>query len=162
MALTYLLTTRGIPQLFYGTEVLMENTGHHKNDGLIRSDFPGGWKEDTVNAFSGKGLSPQQLDMQIYLKKLLNWRKSNPVIATGKTLHFAPSGGVYVYFRYTKEAKVMVVMNKSKQAQTLNLAKYSEILKAGSTVKNVVTDEIKTLGNTLSVAGTSAVIFEVN
>ncbi len=161
MALTFLLTTRGVPQLFYGTEVLMENTGHHKNDGLIRSDFPGGWKEDTVSAFSGKGLSPQQLDMQLYLKKLLNWRKNNTIIATGKTLHFAPSGGVYVYFRYTNEAKVMVVMNKSKQAQTLDLARYSEILKEGSVVKNVVTDEVKTLGSTLSVAGKSAVVFEV-
>ena len=60
MALPYLLTIRGIPQLFYITEILIDNTGHHKNDGLIRSDFPGGWKEDSVNAFTGNGLTAAQ------------------------------------------------------------------------------------------------------
>jgi glycosidase len=64
MAIAFLLTTRGIPQIFYGTEVMMDNTGHHKVDGLIRSDFPGGWKEDSVNAFTGKGLTVAQSSFQ--------------------------------------------------------------------------------------------------
>jgi len=68
MALTYLLTIRGIPQIYYGTEILMDNTGHHKVDGLIRSDFPGGWSEDAANAFTGKGLTPEQLNAQMFLK----------------------------------------------------------------------------------------------
>jgi len=70
MALTYLLTIRGIPQIYYGTEILMDNTGHHKVDGLIRSDFPGGWSEDAANAFTGKGLTPEQLNAQMFLKQL--------------------------------------------------------------------------------------------
>ena len=103
MALTYLLTIRGIPQIYYGTEVLLDNSDSLNNHGVIRADFPGGWKEDTKSGFTGKGLSPGQVSMQAYLKQLLNWRKNNPVIAEGKTLHFAPFNGVYVYFRYTDD-----------------------------------------------------------
>ncbi len=98
MALTYLLTVRGIPQIYYGTEVLMDNAPSFGNHGVIRSDFPGGWDGDAANAFSGKGLSKDQLDIQTYVKKLLNWRKNTAVIHHGKTLHFAPFGGVYVNF----------------------------------------------------------------
>lgn len=162
MALTYLLTIRGIPQIYYGTEILMDNTGHHKNDGLIRSDFPGGWKEDTVNAFTGLRLTATQKVMQGYLKQLLNWRKRTPVIATGKTLHFAPFNGVYVYFRYNMEKTIMVVMNKNETAMSIDVKRFAEILKERRSAINVLTNENFNLKNSLPVAAKSAVVFEIN
>lgn len=162
MALTYLLTIRGIPQLYYGTEILMDNTGHHKVDGLIRSDFPGGWKEDTVNAFTGTGLSAEQLAMQAYLKRLLNWRKTNPVIADGKTLHFAPFNGVYAYFRYTDDKTVMVVMNKNPTPVAVDPKRFAEITNGKSTARSVLTDQAFALDRPVPVPAKSALIFDLH
>lgn len=161
MALGYLLTTRGIPQIYYGTEVLMQNTGHHKVDGLIRSDLPGGWKEDTANVFTEKGLSEVQKSTKAYLKQLLNWRKNNSVIAHGKTLHFAPFDGIYVYFRYDNQKTVMVVMNKNDKSTTLETKRFDEILKSKTSAKNILNNQIQTLKNGLTISPKSTVIFEV-
>ncbi len=162
MALTYLLTIRGIPQIYYGTEVLMKNTGFHKHDGLIRSDFPGGWQGDSVNAFTGAGLSAEQKAMQGYLKKLLTWRKANPVIATGKTIHFAPFGGVYAYFRHDQQKIVMVVLNKNSSVINLDTSRFRELLNGKSALKNPLTNEEIRLTDPVPIPAKSAVIFEVN
>ena len=162
MALTFLLTIRGIPQIYYGTEILMDNTGHHKVDGLIRSDFPGGWKEDSLNAFTGKGLTAPQLSVQSYLKQLLNWRKNNTVISTGNTLHFAPYNGLYVYFRYNKEKMVMVIMNKNATDVLVDTKRFAEILQNKSTATNIITNEKFTLKDGVSVKGKTASVFEIN
>jgi glycosidase len=161
MALTYLLTMRGIPQVFYGTEILMDNTGHHKVDGLIRSDFPGGWAGDSVNAFTGKGLSKAQRETQDLVRKLLQWRKGNSVFASGKTMHFAPFDGVYVYFRYTAEKTVMVVMNRNKSATTFDTGRFAEILKGRTGARNVLTGETADIRSSLTVPGMAATVFEV-
>lgn len=161
MALTFLLTIRGIPQIFYGTEILMDNTGHHKVDGLIRSDFPGGWKEDSVNAFTGKGLTESQTSVQEYLKQLLLWRKKNPVIATGKTLHFAPFDGVYVYFRYNKDKMVMVVLNKNEKEVQVDTKRFAEILKDKKTASEILGGKSFDLKNPLLVKAKSAMVFDV-
>jgi neopullulanase len=161
MALTYLSTIRGIPQILYGTEILMTNTGHHKVDGLIRSDFPGGWNHDRTNAFTGSGLTTQQKEMQNYLKQLLNWRKNNSVIATGETLHFAPFDGIYVYFRYNKEKTVMVIMNKNATPRNIDLKRFAEILKSKTSAKNVISNERHLLNVPLGVDAKTALVFEV-
>ena len=161
MALTYLLTIRGIPQIYYGTEILMDNTGHHKVDGLIRSDFPGGWKDDAVNGFTGAGLNANQLKIQSYLKQLLNWRKNNDVIANGKILHFAPFNGVYVYFRYNKKKTIMVVMNKNNSATTIETNRFGEIIKSKSTAVNVLTNEPVDIKTSVTVNPKSAIVFEI-
>lgn len=161
MALGYLLTTRGIPQIYYGTEVLMQNTGHHKVDGLIRSDLPGGWKEDTTNVFTEKGLTEAQKSTKAYLKQLLNWRKNNTVIANGKMLHFAPFDGMYVYFRYDNQKTVMVVMNKNEKSTTLDTKRFDEILKSKTSAKNILNNETLTLKNGLTISPKSTVIFDV-
>lgn len=161
MALTYLLTIRGIPQIYYGTEVLMDNSGHLNNHGVIRSDFPGGWKEDTQNAFTGAGLSGEQRAMQLYLKQLLNWRKNQQVIATGKTVHFAPFDGVYVYFRFNSDAMVMVVMNKNNEAVNIDMKRFAEMLGDKKSITNIMTNEKWTLANQLAVTPKSALVFEV-
>jgi len=161
MALGYLLNTRGIPQIYYGTEVLMQNTGHHKVDGLIRSDLPGGWKEDTTNVFTEKGLTEAQKSTKAYLKQLLNWRKNNTVIANGKMLHFAPFDGMYVYFRYDNQKTVMVVMNKNEKSTTLDTKRFDEILKSKTSAKNILNNETQTLKNGLTISPKSTVIFDV-
>ncbi len=161
MALTYLLTIRGIPQIYYGTEILMDNTGHHKVDGLIRSDFPGGWKGDGTNAFTGEGLNASQLKIQSYLKQLLNWRKNNSVIANGKTLHFAPFDGMYVYFRYNKEKTIMVVMNKNEKEMTIETDRFTEILKSKSTATNIITNKSVSIQSSLIVPAKSTTVFEI-
>ncbi len=129
MALVYTATVRGIPQFYYGTEILMGNpgtTGH----GVIRSDFPGGWEGDTVNAFNGKGLSDIQKETQQFVRTLLSWRKNATVVHQGDLLHFAPKGEeeVYVFFRYNDTEKVMVAFNKNPKTVQLDLSTYSEII----------------------------------
>lgn len=161
MALTYLSTIRGIPQLFYGTEILMDNTPNHKNDGLIRSDFPGGWKEDSANGFIGEGLNADQLAVQSYLKQLLNWRKKNPVIANGETLHFAPFEGMYVFFRYNPTKTVMVVMNKNDKAMNMETSRFAEILKGRVHAVNIITGEKMALANGFAVPAKTALVLEV-
>jgi glycosidase len=161
MALTYLLTVRGIPQIYYGTEVLMDNTGHHKNDGLIRSDFPGGWKGDSTNAFTGKGLNAEQVRMQLFLKKILNWRKTADAVYNGKTLHFAPFNKVYVYFRYTGKQMIMVVMNKNETATTIDTKRFTEILNNKTTGINIITGENLLLQKEIIVPSKTALILEI-
>jgi glycosidase len=156
-----LFTIRGIPQIFYGTEILMDNTPNHKNDGLIRSDFPGGWKDDKANGFTGEGLNADQQSVQTYLKQLLNWRKNNTVIASGKTLHFAPFDGLYVYFRYKKEKTVMVVMNKNDKEVSVNTKRFAELLKGKTNAVNILTGETIAVANSFSIAAKTALVLEI-
>ena len=131
MAMVLVLTTRGIPQLFYGTEILMGDpgaTGH----GTIRADFPGGWPGDGVNGFSGEGLSPEAAAAQRFLRELLKWRRSASAITGGALTHYAPRDGTYVYFRHNEEQRVMVVINKNNDAVELAPDRFQEML-AGAT-----------------------------
>ena len=125
LAMALLATMRGIPQFFYASEILATSPVE-RNDGLTRSDFPGSWPGDKVNAFTGEGLSEPQLEAQNYLKTLLNWRKDKEVLHTGDLLHFAPHKGVYVYFRSNAEETVMVALNHSEEPQALDLERYRE------------------------------------
>lgn len=141
MALSYILTLPRIPQLYYGTEILMDNSDKPGDHGLIRTDFPGGWKDDTVNAFTGKGLTSEQLEMQSFLKKILNYRKTSDAIHNGKTVHFAPKNGVYVLFRIFNEEVVTIILNKNEIATDLNLERFEEIGLNGKQVKNIISGE---------------------
>ena len=161
MALAYLLTIRGIPQIYYGTEVLLDNTGHPGDHGVIRTDFPGGWLGDAVDGFSGKGLSKDQTEVQAFLKKLLNWRKSNLAIQQGKTLHFGPLAGVYVYFRYTTDQKIMVILNKNEQATKLETGRFAEILAGHKNGVDVLTGAQMSIAGHLTLAPKSVLILEV-
>ncbi|TAD82254.1 MAG: alpha-amlyase [Bacteroidetes bacterium] len=160
MAITYLLTIRGIPQVYYGTEVLAQNTQRPNNHGAIRSDFPGGWPGDASNAFTGVGLAEPQQRMQAYTKTLLNWRKTHQVIANGKTLHFAPFDGLYVYFRYNAKDTVMVVMNKLNTSQNIAPSRFAEILANKTSATDVLTGKKQPIGS-LSVAPLSATVFVI-
>lgn len=138
LGITYILTIRGIPQIQYGTEVLLSNAvrGDHA---LIREDFPGGWTGDPVNGFTGEGLNKDQVETREFMKNLLNWRKNNPVIHTGKLLHYSPADGLYVYFRYDKTNKVMVALNKSDKPVRINPLSYPEMLSGADSGTDVIT-----------------------
>ena len=141
MALGYLLSLPRIAQVYYGTEILMNDTEKPGDHGLIRTDFPGGWIGDKVNAFTGEGLSKDQKDMQSFLKKLLNYRKSSKAIHEGKTVHFSPFKGTYALFRILDDEVFVVMLNKNKEPMTIDLKRFEEIGLQGKTLKNIVTGE---------------------
>ena len=141
MALSYMLMLPRIPEFYYGTEILMNDFDNPGDHGLIRTDFPGGWEEDVVNAFSGEGLTDAQKDMQTYLKTLLNYRKTSKAIHEGKTLHFAPEKGVYVLFRILDNETVVHILNKNDQPIDLDLSRFEEVGLNGKTLKNSITGE---------------------
>ncbi len=125
LAMTLLATIRGIPQIYYGSEIGM--TGDKKvGDGDIRRDFPGGWKDDANNAFTKDGRTEKQQELFGFTSKLFNWRKGKPVIHHGKTTHYLPENNVYVYFRYNENEKVMIVLNNSPKEQVLKLNRFAE------------------------------------
>ncbi|MBN1987330.1 MAG: cyclomaltodextrinase C-terminal domain-containing protein, partial [Prolixibacteraceae bacterium] len=124
MGVAFFLTTRGIPQMYYGTEVLMKHPGDHHGD--IRAEFPGGWADHNQNAFTGEGLTAEQKDMQQYIAKIQNWRKNKEVIHTGKLMHFVPENGVYTYFRYNGDETVMIILNKNKSETRLQTERFAE------------------------------------
>ena len=160
MGIVYYATTRGIPQIFYGTEILMSNPGTEEH-GIIRSDFPGGWHGDQVNAFTGSGLSEKQKQAQEFFTKILNWRKTSEVIHSGKLKHFAPEDGVYVYFRYNQNQKVMVVMNKNSLEKTIDTNRFSEIMVNCTSGKEVISGTSVTDLKNLKVPAMSAMIIEL-
>jgi len=141
MALSYLLTLPRIPQIYYGTEILMNDFEKPGDHGLIRTDFPGGWQDDAVNAFTGEGLSDDQKDMQLFLKKLLNYRKKSDAIHNGKTVHFAPFKGIYFLFRILEDEVVVHIINKNDKPIMIDLKRFAEIGLQGKTLKNIITDE---------------------
>ncbi|MDX1941741.1 MAG: glycoside hydrolase family 13 protein [Saprospiraceae bacterium] len=151
LGIVYNLTMRGIPQLYYGTEALLSNSSRPGDHGIIRTDFPGGWKDDPVSAFTNKGLNDNQIAAKSFIKKLANWRKTADVIHHGKLMHFAPENGVYVYFRYNDSQNIMIVLNKNEQNQTLDLSRFAEIIKDYKKGKDIISDQEFMLDKTLSV-----------
>jgi len=137
--IAWLLTTRGIPQLYYGTEILMKN--HANPDGLVREDFPGGWKGDPADKFTPLGRTAQENEAFDYVKKLANYRKQHAVLHTGKLLQFIPENGIYVYFRYDQQTTVMVVMNSNNEEVVLDTGRFAEGIGDKRGAVNVVTDE---------------------
>ena len=126
-AMTFLLTTRGIPQIYYGTEILM--TGDKANgDGELRKDFPGGWTGDATNSFVREGRTDLQNEAFDFTRQLLNWRKGNEVIGKGTLKYYSINNGIYVYQREYNGKSAVVIMNGTDQQKELDLTPYKEIL----------------------------------
>lgn len=138
MGFEWLLTCRGIPQLYYGSEVLLK--GFTNPDGLVRADFPGGWSGDTKNAFTGKGLTTAENAIQELVKKLGTFRKNSSALKTGKMMQYVPVDGLYVYFRYDEKQTVMCVMNTDKKEHQVDFEKYSERTTGFSKATNVISN----------------------
>lgn len=139
-AIAFLLTSRGIPQIYYGTEILMSGT-KKETDGNVRRDFPGGFRGDKVNAFRKEGRTLLQNEAWDYISKLLNWRRSeaNEVIAKGAMKHFMPQNGIYAYRRKLDDKEVIVLLNGRDEANTVTMERTLEILPYGTSFTDVIT-----------------------
>lgn len=124
-AFAWLLTTRGIPQMYYGNEVLMAGTTS-PNDGYVRKDFPGGWEGDKENKFLASGRSKKENDVFNYIKTLANFRKKSSAIKTGKMMQYVPYDGIYVYFRYDNKQTIMCALNTNNKSMPIDLNRFKE------------------------------------
>ncbi|MBP1639116.1 MAG: alpha amylase catalytic region [Bacteroidetes bacterium] len=160
MALSFLMTTRGIPQIYYGSEIGMSGD-KNKGDGDIRRDFPGGWTGDSINAFTPQGRTEFQKNYYEFTSKLLNWRKSKEVIRTGKLLHYVPENDIYVYFRYNKKETIMVILNNNDVQKILKTNRFTEALKHFKQGIDVITEKTYALAPDLTLPPKSALILEL-
>lgn len=160
MAMTLIATVRGIPQIYYGSEIGMAGD-KGKGDGDIRRDFPGGWNGDTNNAFNKAGRTEEQNKFYDFTAKLLNWRKTKDVIHFGKTTHYVPENNVYVYFRYNEKESVMVVVNNNEEKQTFKTNRFAENIKKYQSGKDIFTEKTFDLKNDITIDGKSVMILEL-
>lgn len=158
--IAFMLTIPGIPQFYYGTELLMNGT-KQKGDGYIRLDVPGGWPGDAVNQFEASGRTDIQNEAWNYMQKLLKWRKGNEVIAKGKMKHFVPQNGVYVYARNLNGKQVVVIMNGNAKESVLPLDRYDEILKGYTSGKDVITGKVVSLQKELTLEAKDVLVLEL-
>ncbi|KAA6330667.1 Neopullulanase SusA, partial [termite gut metagenome] len=157
-ALVFLLTTRGIPELYYGTEILAA-ADKTNGDGTLRFDFPGGWQGDARNLFSATDRTPEQNIAFNFTKKLLNWRKGNDAIAKGMLKHFAPINGVYIYERKYGNKSVVVMLNGTSESKSLDLNVYKEILTAPQS-KDVLSGTMIDLRGNLKLKAKEVLVLE--
>ena len=137
-ALALLLTMNRTPQLYYGTEVLMNGT-KEVTDGNVRKDFPGGFPGDKKNAFTREGRTQAENAMFDWCSRLLHWRQGNEVITKGKQTQFIPWKGVYVIARQYGGKKVMTILNGTSQPAKLEVSRYAEIIGESQVAKDVIT-----------------------
>ena len=160
MAMSLLATIRGIPQLYYGSEIGMAGD-KGKGDADIRQDFPGGWNGDTNNAFTKAGRTIEQSKYFDFSSKLFTWRKTKTVIHSGKTMQYIPENNVYIYFRYNENESVMVVVNNNKDKQVVKLNRFKESIQNYVSGKEVISGKIFDLKQDLEIEGKSALILEL-
>ncbi|MCC5913041.1 MAG: glycoside hydrolase family 13 protein [Balneolaceae bacterium] len=165
LALTFILTTRGIPQLYYGDEILMTGGGP---DGLKRKDFPGGWEEDPINAFTPEGreeLAEETgfpvVEAHDFMTRVSTWRQDKDVIHNGQLTHFIPEDNIYVYFRHNDEETIMVVLNGQNETVNMDLDRYEEFLHRYDMGYEVIGEEPLQLGDTLNLAPRQSMIIEL-
>ena len=154
---TLLATVRGVPQTYYGTEISIKGS-KEKGDADLRKDFPGGWPDDLRSAFTPTGRTATENKYFDFTAQLFNWRKSEPVIHYGKTMHYAPQNEVYVYFRYTDTKSIMVILNANDEAQTLDLSRYKQRIGSATKAKDVFSGARVNLSNSLKIPPKSSSI----
>ena len=160
MAMTLIATVRGIPQLYYGSEIGMKGD-KGKGDADIRRDFPGGWNGDANNAFTKEGRTAEQQKFFEFSSKLFTWRKSKEVIHSGKMTHYVPDNNVYVYFRYNEKESVMVIINNNSDKQTIKTNRFKESIQNLKSGKEVLSGKTFDLNNDIEIEGKSALILEL-
>ncbi|XHS76593.1 glycoside hydrolase family 13 protein [Burkholderiaceae bacterium UC74_6] len=159
IALAFVATAPRIPQFFYGDEIALRGP-KEQDDGLLRADFPGGWAGDAVDAFTGRGLAPELAELQSWLARLLNWRKTSAAIAQGRMTQYVPQEGSYVFFRHTP-GLVMVAINRRDQPLTLDLSRFDEVLpQAGVTATDVTSGRRIELNGSLTLPPKSVLVLD--
>lgn len=161
MAIVYYATMRGIPMFYYGTELLMSDSGVGDH-GEVRQEFPGGWSDHKKNGFTGEGLSDDELRAQRFMRQLLNWRKEKSVIHTGKLMQYAPIKSVYAYFRYDDEDTVMAIFNQSQDTETLDLNRFAERIGDATRAEDVLTGRRYGLNRPITLEPRSVLLLEVD
>ena len=156
----FLLTTRGVPQLYYGTENLTKNF-KNPSDAEVRKDFEGGWVDDKVNKFLASGRTEKENEAFNFVKKLANYRKNSESLTTGKLTQYLPMDGIYVYFRHTKDKSVMVIMSQNKENRNLDTNRFMENIQGYISMKNVMTEELISDLKTLKIPANSFTILEL-
>ena len=159
-ALALLLTMNRIPQLYYGTEVLMKGT-KEKTDGDVRKDFPGGFSGDKQNAFTAEGRTKEQNAMFVWLSRLLHWRKGNDVITQGRQTHFTPFNGIYVLSRTLDKRRVLTIMNGTSKSATMPVARYAEVIGDAHEARDVLTGRTINLQNDIKLAPRATLVLEL-
>jgi glycosidase len=160
MAMALLATVRGIPQLYYGSEIGM-NGDKGKGDADIRKDFPGGWIGDTNNAFRKEGRTKEQSQFFDFTSQLFQWRKTNEAVHFGKMKHYIPENNVYVYFRYTEQKTVMVVLNNSATSQTIRTNRFKESIQNFTQGTDVISGKKIDLKSALTMEEKSVIVLEL-
>ena len=159
-ALALLLTMNRIPQLYYGTEVLMKGT-KEKTDGNVRKDFPGGFSGDKQNAFTAEGRTKEQNAMFVWLSRLLHWRKGNDVITQGRQTHFIPFNGIYVLARTLDKRRALTIMNGTSKSATMPVARYAEVIGDAHEAHDVLTGRTINLQNDIELAPRATLVLEL-
>ena len=136
--LALLLTIPRIPQLYYGTEIMMNGT-KHRTDGNVRKDFPGGFPGDTRSAFTAEGRTQAENDMFNFTSRLLHWRQGNEVITKGRMTQFIPHNGIYVIARRLNGRTVMTILNGTSKPATMEVKRYEELIGSTKTAADVIT-----------------------
>ena len=162
MAITLIATARGIPQLYYGSEIGMSGTKDKGGDANIRQDFPGGWNGDVKNAFTKTGRTEEQNKFFDFTSKIFSWRKSKEVMHNGKMMHYIPQNNVYVYFRYNETESVMVVINNNPEKQTFTTNRFQENINNYKTGKDIFSNATFNMKNYISIEGKSVLVLELN
>lgn len=160
MVVTLISTIRGYPQFYYGTELLFEGDGG--NHSTLRTDVPGGWAGDKINAFTSQGRTAEQNDIYNYMSKLLNYRKTEPVLHTGKFTQFLPMDNIYVYARSSENKTVVVFMNNNRKGDIkLDTARFAEVMRGFSKGKNIMTGASISDLSSITVPQKSAIVIEL-
>ena len=160
LAYTLLATVRGIPQLFYGDEMMFATGKGYKSDGELRMDFPGGWQGDEKDLFTEEGRQGTDAELYDYARKLFRWRKDNEVIHDGRTMHFLTRDNTYAFFRYNDAGKVFVYINNSLDEKTIPWSHYAEIASGLGEGTNVLTGEKVTVTDSTVVGPCSALVVD--
>lgn len=158
-AFTILFTTRGIPSIYYGSELLFK--GKADPDGKVRQDFPGGWTGDAVNKFLPSGRTKEEQDFFSFMKKLIAYRKENTALQSGRLTQFVPEKGIYCYFRYNDEKSIMVLSNTHNKQQSLSIDRFKEFIYPGQKIKDIFTGQITTLESIISLKPYHTYVFEL-
>ncbi len=160
LAIAFLSTTRGIPQFYAGFETL-ESAYEHDGHGILRVPYPGGWPDDTINAFTREGRNKLQNKVVDYMSHLLNYRKNNSLLHYGKLKHFVPENNVYVYFRYNDMESVMVVLNNNNDDVFLDLRRFAEPTKGFKYAHDIITNQVFPFAEEWSISAKQALILEL-
>ncbi|MFC0781114.1 glycoside hydrolase family 13 protein [Flavobacterium sp. HJSW_4] len=161
LAMALLATVRGIPQIYYGSEIAMGGDKDNGGDADIRQDFPGGWASDKNNAFTKEGRTPEQTAFFDFSSKLFTWRKTNEAVHFGKMIHYVPENNTYVYFRYTDAKTVMVVFNNNAKEQVVKTNRFKESIKNFKSGKDVITGKTFDLASEITLEPKSALVLEL-